>query len=247
MLELQGITKKYKDKTALERVTLTLENGIYGLLGPNGAGKSTLMNIITGNIRPTEGRVCWKGKEIKAQGAYYRSILGYAPQQQGLYDNFTGVRFLSYMAALKEIPRKKQAGEIERVLDFVNLTDVRNRFIGTYSGGMKQRMLIAQAVLGNPELIVLDEPTAGLDPKERVRIRERIKALSGERILLVSTHVVSDIETIAGEMILLREGKIVDKDTVGRLCEKHGGADGLEEVYMRIFGEEEGHAELDGV
>ena len=247
MLELREITKKYKDKTALEQVTLTLEKGIYGLLGPNGAGKSTLMNIITGNVKPTEGTVCWKGKEIREQGAAYRSILGYAPQQQGLYDNFTGVRFLSYMATLKGIPRKEQSGEIERVLDFVNLTEVRNRFIGTYSGGMKQRMLIAQAVLGSPELIVLDEPTAGLDPKERVRIRERIKALAGERIILVSTHVVSDIETIADEIILLREGKAVDRDTVKRLCEKHGGAEGLEQVYMRVFGEEERHASIDGI
>ena len=247
MLELREITKKYKDKTALEQVTLTLEKGIYGLLGPNGAGKSTLMNIITGNVKPTEGTVCWKGKEIREQGAAYRCILGYAPQQQGLYDNFTGVRFLSYMATLKGIPRREQSGEIERVLDFVNLTEVRNRFIGTYSGGMKQRMLIAQAVLGSPELIVLDEPTAGLDPKERVRIRERIKALAGERIILVSTHVVSDIETIADEIILLREGKAVGRDTVERLCEKHGGAEGLEQVYMRVFGEEERHASIDGI
>lgn len=247
MLELREITKKYKDKTALKQVTLSLEKGIYGLLGPNGAGKSTLMNILTGNVKPTEGTVCWKGKEIGAQGAAYRSILGYAPQQQGLYDNFTGVRFLSYMAALKGIPGKEQPREIERVLDFVNLTEVRNRFIGTCSGGMKQRMLIAQAVLGSPELIVLDEPTAGLDPKERVRIRERIKALAGERIVLVSTHVVSDIETIADEIILLREGKVVDRDTVGKLCEKHGGADGLEEVYMRVFGEEERHALADRI
>ncbi len=247
MLELREITKKYKDKTALEQVSLTLEKGIYGLLGPNGAGKSTLMNIITGNVKPTAGTVCWKEKEIRTQGAAYRSILGYAPQQQGLYDNFTGVRFLSYMATLKGIPRREQSGEIERVLDFVNLTEVRNRFIGTYSGGMKQRMLIAQAVLGSPELIVLDEPTAGLDPKERVRIRERIKALAGERIILVSTHVVSDIETIADEIILLREGKAVDRDTVKRLCEKHGGAEGLEQVYMRVFGEEERHASVDGI
>ncbi|MGN0292721.1 MAG: ABC transporter ATP-binding protein [Lachnospiraceae bacterium] len=239
MLELCGITKKYKDKTALRQVSLTLEHGIYGLLGPNGAGKSTLMNIITGNIRPDEGQVKWEGADIRALGASYRSILGYAPQQQGLYDTFTGRRFLAYMAALKGISGKQMTAEIERVLDFVNMTEYADRAIGTYSGGMKQRILIAQAVLGDPRLIVLDEPTAGLDPGERVKIRERIATLSGERIILVSTHVVSDIEPIAKEIILIRAGHMVDRDTVERLCGRYGNCRNLEEVCMHIFGEEE--------
>lgn len=151
-------------------------------------------------------------------GAAYRSLLGYAPQQQGLYDTFTGIRFLSYMATLKGISKKEQKGEIQRVLDYVNLTEKAYRPIGTYSGGMKQRILVAQAILGDPHLVVLDEPTAGLDPKERVRIRENIRNISGDKIILVSTHVVSDIESIAKEIILLREGKIVDHDTVPSLC-----------------------------
>lgn len=244
MLELCSVTKKYKDKLALDQVSLKLDAGIYGLLGPNGAGKSTLMNLITGNIRPAGGEIKWEGKNIRDLGAAYRSLLGYAPQQQGLYDNFTGRRFLAYMAALKGISKKDRPGELRRVLEFVNLSDVADRFIGTYSGGMKQRILIAQAVLGDPEVIVLDEPTAGLDPKERVRIREKIRELSGRRIIMVSTHVVSDIEPIAGEIILIRSGSIVDRDTVENLCRKYGGVSGLEEVYMQVFGETESNTPL---
>ena len=239
MLELQNISKYYGARQALDRVSLTLENGIYGLLGPNGAGKSTLMNIITGNLKPTSGIVLWDGKDTRDMGADYRSLLGYAPQQQGLYDTFTGIRFLSYMATLKGISKKEQKSEIQRVLDYVNLTEKAYRPIGTYSGGMKQRILVAQAILGDPHLVVLDEPTAGLDPKERVRIRENIRNISGDKIILVSTHVVSDIESIANEIILLREGKIVDHDTVPSLCKKHGDVKNLEQVYLQVFGEEE--------
>lgn len=236
-----------RNKLVLDHVSLTLEPGIYGLLGPNGAGKSTLMNIITGNLKPTEGEVRWEGKDIRSLGAYYRSLLGYAPQQQGMYDHFSGLRFLSYMAALKGIPKKVQPGEIRRVLAFVNLWEERKRAVGTYSGGMKQRILIAQALLGDPKCIVLDEPTAGLDPRERVRIREQIRAISGDRIVLVSTHVVSDIEPIAAEILLLKAGKLVDRGTVDALCGKYGRAKGLEEVYMRIFGEDERHDTPDGL
>ena len=239
MLELQNITKNYGSKQALDHVSLTLENGIYGLLGANGAGKSTLMNIITGNLKPSSGTVLWNEENVHDMGAVYRSLLGYAPQQQGLYDTFTGIRFLSYMATLKGISKKEQKGEIQRVLDYVNLTEKAYRPIGTYSGGMKQRILIAQAILGDPHLIVLDEPTAGLDPKERVRIRENIRNISGGKIILVSTHVVSDIESIAKEIILLREGKIVDCDTVSSLCKKHGDVKNLEQVYLQVFEEEE--------
>ena len=238
MLCLTNITKKYKEKLALDDVSLELAPGIYGLLGPNGAGKSTLMNIVTGNLKPDGGQVLWDGKEIKSLGAQYRSIIGYAPQQQGLYDAFTGKRFLAYMATLKGISKKEMPEEIARVLSYVNMTEAANRPIGTYSGGMKQRILIAQTILGDPKLIVLDEPTAGLDPKERVRIRERIAALAGDKVILVSTHVVSDIEPIAKEIILIKSGKIIDQDTVEHLCSKYGRVNGLEELYMRIFEED---------
>lgn len=241
MLEIKEITKHYKGKQALNGVSLNLEMGIYGLLGPNGAGKSTLMNIITGNVRPTSGTVCWDGMEIGKLGAAYRSLLGYAPQQQGLYDTFTGRRFLSYMATLKGIPKKKIAEEIQRVLSSVNLCEAADRPIGTYSGGMKQRILIAQAILGNPKLVVLDEPTAGLDPKERVRIREKIKEIAQDKMILVSTHVVSDIQSIAKEIILLKDGRVIDRGSVNVLCDRYGQAENLEEVYMYLFGEDEHH------
>lgn len=256
-LELCDITHRYRDKKALDGVSLTLNPGIYGLLGPNGAGKSTLMNVICGNCRPKMGRVLWDGTETRKLGATYRSLLGYAPQQQGLYDQFSGRRFLAYMATLKGIPQKKQKEEIERVLDYVNMTDVAGRPMGTYSGGMKQRILIAQAILGDPKLLVLDEPTAGLDPRERVRIREGIRKLAGtpgtvqcppeespkeekpagDRIILVSTHVVSDIEPIAREVILLKEGKVAARGSVEKLCEAYHCSKGLEEVYLQVFGQ----------
>ena len=237
MLELCNISKKYKEKIALNDVSLKLDNGIYGLLGPNGAGKSTLMNIITGNLEPTEGTIKWEGTEVKELGSNYRSLLGYAPQQQGMYETFSGRRFLSYMATLKGIPKSGMEDEINRVLLYVNMVEKSNQKIGTYSGGMKQRILIAQAIIGNPKLVILDEPTAGLDPKERVRIRERIAELSKDKIILVSTHVVSDIESIAKKIILIKTGKIIDYANVNGLCDKYN-ATNLEDVYMKIFGEE---------
>ncbi|MDE7231376.1 MAG: ABC transporter ATP-binding protein [Oscillospiraceae bacterium] len=245
-LELGNIVKKYGDKTALNGVSATLEQGIYGLLGPNGAGKSTMMNIITGNLRPDSGSVRMDGGNIRELGWKYRSLLGYAPQQQGLYDAFSGRRFLAYMATLKNIPRRDQKAEIERVLSYVNLTDAAKKPIGAYSGGMKQRILIAQAILGDPKIVVLDEPTAGLDPKERVRIREKIKDISGDKIILVSTHVVSDIQSIADEIILLKSGEIADRGSVGGLCEKYG-ADDMERVYMKLFGEDGDNDKADPV
>lgn len=247
MLELSDISKQYKDKLALKHVSLTLDSGIYGVLGPNGAGKSTLMNIITGNVKPSQGKVLWNGQEISKLGSEYRSIIGYAPQQQGLYNAFTGKRFLAYMAALKGISKQEMPDEITRVLAYVNMKDAADRAIGTYSGGMKQRILIAQAILAKPKLLVLDEPTAGLDPRERVRVREKISALSEDKIILISTHVVSDIEPIAKEILLIKAGQIVDQDTVEGLCVKYGSSKGLEDLYMQIFGEEEADAAADSI
>ncbi len=245
MLEIQEVTKKYGKKIALSKVNLQLTEGIYGLLGPNGAGKSTLMNIITGNIEADSGKVLWNGQLLKTLGAEYRRILGYAPQQQGLYEGFTGRRFLSYLGVLKEIPKKDLAQEIERTASSVNLTEKLDYPIGTYSGGMKQRLLIAQAMMGNPQLIILDEPTAGLDPKERVRIREKIKEISKGKIILIATHVVSDVQSIAKEIIFLKGSEIVTTDSVEAL-KFHYEVGNLEEVYMEIFGEEaENHDEAD--
>lgn len=235
MLEIKSVTKKYGKKVALKDVSLNLTPGVYGLLGPNGAGKSTLMNLLTLNLRADAGEIFWEENNIVSMGRSYRKLVGYAPQQQGLYDSFSGRRFLSYMASLKGLKKAETAGEIDRVLSYVNMQEAADRAIGGYSGGMKQRILIAQAILGNPKLIVLDEPTAGLDPKERIRIREKIAEIAEGRIVLFSTHVVSDVERIAKEIVLLKEGEIVSSDTVENLCDKFGVSD-LEEIYMHIFG-----------
>lgn len=238
MLELKNVSKKYGERFALQNISLSLTEGIYGILGPNGAGKSTLMNLITDNLQADSGEIWWNGKPVKELGAAYRRILGYAPQQQGIYDTFTGRRFLSYMGTLKEIPRNQIKTEIETTAAYVNLTEKLDNPIGTYSGGMKQRLLIAQAMVGSPKLLILDEPTAGLDPKERVNIREKIKSLAEGKIILMATHVVSDIESIAKEIILLKSGEIAAKNSIETLCREFDGAAGLEEVYMTVFGEE---------
>ena len=237
MLEIHGITKDYGDVKALDHVSLKMEPGIYGLLGPNGAGKSTMMNIITDNLTPDDGEVLWNGKSIFKKNRDYRRILGYAPQQQGLYDTFSGRKFLGYMGTLKEIPYKQLNQEIERVAEFVNLTDKLDVKIKKYSGGMKQRLLVAQALMGNPKLVILDEPTAGLDPKERVRVREVLNKLSNDKIIIVATHVVSDVETVAKNIILLKSGRIVAAAAPEELIEKYAPGQNLEAVYMSIFAE----------
>lgn len=241
MLKISNISKSYGNKKALGEVTMELKEGGYALLGPNGAGKSTLMNIITGNLKADGGEILWDEKNIEKMGKEYRRILGYAPQQQGLYETFTGRRFLSYMGTLKEIDNKNLKSEIERVTNYVNLNDKIDKPIGAYSGGMKQRLLIAQALMGNPKLIVMDEPTAGLDPKERVRVREKISRQADGKIIIIATHVVSDVESIAKEVIIIKDGNIIEKDSVKNLCEKYDNAKDLEDVYMSIFGNEEKH------
>ena len=229
---------KPKTKQALAGVSLTLGPGLYGLLGPNGAGKSTLIGIITGGLAADSGEVLWCGRP--ARGIAFRRVLGYMPQQQGLYDSYTGRRFLAYMAALKEIPRKAVAAEVDRVAAAVNLTVELDKRLSAYSGGMKQRLLLASALLGDPKLLILDEPTAGLDPKERVRLRELLADMAKDRIILVATHVVSDVETVATKVILLRAGKIVDAAPVPELIEKYAPGQGLEDVYLNVFGEGDG-------
>lgn len=225
-------------KKALSVVSLMLGPGLYGLLGPNGAGKSTLIHIITGSLAPTSGEVLWCGGP--ARGIAFRRVLGYMPQQQGLYDSYTGRRFLAYMAALKEIPRAQVPAEVARTAAAVNLSEELDKRLSAYSGGMKQRLLLASALLGDPKLLILDEPTAGLDPKERVRLRKLLAGMAQERIILVATHVVSDVETVANGIVLLQSGKIVDFAPVQTLVAKYAPGQGLEQVYLHIFGEEDG-------
>lgn len=225
-------------KRALAGVSITLGPGLYGLLGPNGAGKSTLIQIITGGLAPDSGEVLWCGHPARGMG--FRRILGYMPQQQGLYDSYTGRRFLAYMAALKEVPRKQVEEEVARVSGAVNLTAELDKRLGAYSGGMKQRLLLASALMGDPKLLILDEPTAGLDPRERVRLRTLLAEMAADRIILVATHVVSDVESVASKVILLRAGQIVDAAPVPELVEQYAPGGGLEDVYLSVFGEGDG-------
>ena len=202
-LKLEHVTKQYKDKIALDDFSITLTPGIYGILGENGAGKSTLMNLITDNSKRTSGNILLDGKEILHMGAEYRRHIGYMPQQQGEYPNFSALSFLLYMAEAKGIKKKQARKEAEELLELVNLDDVKKKKVNTFSGGMKQRVMLAQALLGGPDILLLDEPTAGLDPKERIRIRNLILKLSKQKIILLATHVVSDIACIADKVLLL--------------------------------------------
>ena len=218
-LRLINIKKSYNNgKTfAVNDFSVRLTPGVYGLLGPNGAGKSTLMNIITDNLRADSGSVLLNGKDILTLDADYRDLLGYMPQQQGLYDDFTGEKFLWYMAALKGMKKRDARIQIERTLGLVNLTDDRYKKLKSYSGGMKQRILIAQALLNDPKILIMDEPTAGLDPKERIRIRNFISEISKDKIVLLATHVVSDVEYISKEILIMKAGKVIRHGTPGKL------------------------------
>ena len=227
-LSIYNITKSYKNNLALNSFTITLCPGIYALLGPNGSGKSTLMNIITDNLKADSGEITYTSDEgitenILKMGVRFREKLGFMPQYPGLYPNFTVERFMWYMAALKGLPKEKAKKDIPEILAAVELDDVPKRKIAALSGGMKQRLTLAQAVLGDPEILILDEPTAGLDPKQRIAIRNYISKIAFNKIVIIATHVVSDIEFIARDIIMLKKGVIVDNAPPHELTKKIEG------------------------
>ncbi len=237
-LEMIGLTKAYGQKRALEDFSYVFEPGIYGILGANGAGKSTLMNLITDNTPRTDGRILYDGEDILSLGKRFRSVLGYMPQQQGMYEQFSARAFLYYVAELKEIPKAQARVQVERLLRLVNVKHDAHRRLGGFSGGMRQRVLLAQALLGDPQVLLLDEPTAGLDPRERIRLRGHIKELSEDKIVLLTTHIVSDVESIADDVLLMQSGHLVRHGSPAELMQACGGKN-LEDVYMAFLGGEQ--------
>ena len=222
-LELKNVTKSYDDIIALNDVSLLLAPGVYGLLGSNGSGKTTLFRIISGVLKQTTGTVTYNEKDIRANSDEFRSILGFLPQDFSYYPDFTGMKFMLYIAALKGINRNFAKRRCLELLKLVGLDDVKNKKIKKYSGGMKQRLGIAQAMINDPEVLILDEPTVGLDPKERVRFRNLISSFSKNKIVILSTHIVSDIEYIADEILVLNKGVLENRGPASKLIETiHG-------------------------
>ncbi len=222
-LSIDRLTKHYGSKIAVDCVSAALKPGVYGLLGENGAGKTTLMRMICSVLEATSGEVFFDGQNVIDMGADYRNILGYLPQDFGYYPDYTAMEFLRYISALKGIPRKKAVKRSEEMLEIAGLDHVASKKIKTFSGGMKQRLGIAQALLNNPKILILDEPTAGLDPKERVRFRNLVADYAGDKIVLLSTHIVSDIEAIANYVFIMKKGSFV---TQGAVHELIGEAEG---------------------
>ena len=230
-LDIDRISKQYGSKIAVDRISLKLKEGVHGLLGANGAGKTTLMRLLCGILKPTAGSISLDGISVDTEE--YRAQIGYLPQDFGYYPDFGGMDFLLYLGALKGLDRRDAKEKAEELLALVGLKEMGKKKIKTYSGGMKQRLGIAQALLGDPHLLVLDEPTAGLDPKERVRFRDLIAGLGEERIVLLSTHIVSDIEHIAGNILMMKSGQLIYQGS----WEKERGD--LEAFYMKQFEEVE--------
>ena len=222
-LQLDRVTKQYGTKRAVDRLNLSMKVGVYGLLGANGTGKTTLMRLLCDILNPTSGEIRYDGQNIHVMGEEYRSLLGYLPQNFGYYPEFTAEKFMLYMAALKGLNRSFAQNRTEELLRLVGLEKERRKKIKTFSGGMKRRLGIAQAMLNEPEILILDEPTAGLDPKERVRFRNLISSFSKDKIVLLSTHIVSDVEYIADKIFLMKEGQILKEGTPEEITAQMNG------------------------
>ena len=230
-LKIEGLTKRYQGRPVVDHLTLSLGRGVTGLLGENGAGKTTLMRMVCGILSPDEGRVSYEGIPVSEEA--YRDVLGYLPQDFGYYPEFSGMDFLLYFSALKGLSKGAARVRARELLEVVGLTEAGEKQIRTYSGGMKQRLGIAQALINRPEVVILDEPTQGLDPKERVRFRDLIRELGTRSVVLLSTHIVSDIEAAAGRLLIMREGRLCyDGPWTGERGE-------LEDFYLRMMEKEE--------
>jgi ABC-type multidrug transport system ATPase subunit len=233
-LAVTDLRKDYPRKPrALDGLSITLGPGVLGLLGPNGAGKSTLMRILATVAKPTSGTATWNGTDIVREPNTIRQVLGYLPQDFGIYPNLSAVEFLSYLAAVRGLPAGVANKRIDELLILVNLADARKRPLGGFSGGMRQRLGIAQALLNDPQLLIVDEPTVGLDPEERVRFRELLEVMSGERIVILSTHIVSDVEAIASDIAIVAAGRLVARGTPGELMRASGAAS-VEGAYLHF-------------
>ncbi len=232
-LVIDRVSKQYQNRIAVDRVSATLQKGVYGLLGANGAGKTTLMRMLCGILKPTGGTITFDGIDVSEEA--YRAVLGYLPQDFGYYPEFSALDFLLYLAALKGIPKAQAKRRSRELLALVSLQEAEKKKIKTFSGGMKQRLGIAQALLNDPKLLILDEPTAGLDPKERVCFRNFIQTLGKDSIVLLSTHIVSDIEHIADEILMMKAGQLIYR---GKWAHEKGD---LEEFYLQQFEEEGTH------
>lgn len=226
ILEMRNLTKCYGEKEALKMLNLELHPGIYGLLGPNGAGKSTLMKLICMLIEPTEGQIFFDGEDIRKRKREFLKVLGYMPQQTCLYPEFRVEEYLYYIGALKGMEQKTLCASTERLLDKVHLSEVKGHKIKTLSGGMQQRLMFAQALLDNPKVVILDEPTAGLDPQKRIEMRNMVAEAAKDKIILIATHIVSDVELIANKILLLHQGQFLAADTVNGLTEQ---------LYGRVY------------
>lgn len=223
MLKIENLSKNFGKKLALSDINLELNSGIYGLLGDNGAGKSTLMRILVGVDKPSSGQILYQEEDISQLKEKYRGLLGYMPQEFSVFPGFTAYEFLTYMGALKGLSKAQLKEKIPQVLSFVNLEDVKNKKVSNFSGGMKRRVGIAQAILNDPKILILDEPTAGLDPGERIRFSNILSNMSKDKMILFSTHIISDIEAITKNIIILNDGKMTAKTTSDKLIESMKG------------------------
>ena len=233
-LKIEGLSRVYGKHKVLHDINFSMHEGIYGLIGKNGAGKSTLMRILATIDFPSNGKVFFNGKDIFSIGEEYRGMIGYMPQDYNIYSGFNAIDFLEYMGALKGMKKQELKLKISDVLEIVNLSDVSHKKIRTYSGGMKRRIGIAQAILNNPDILILDEPTAGLDPSERLNFSNFISNLSRKKIVLLSTHIVSDIESVAKELIVMNKGKILESGKVEDLIMSNQG-----KVWEAVLTQEE--------